>query len=168
MNRVALLVLMLTFALTRGFRHLPLRRLRLSPRHLSTSFSDSDKIFEELSSLASEIRCHDELYYLSQPVITDAEFDSLVRREQELCTRHPDLLSALEAESPLKKLTTRFGGRVGPILPSQTSSSSLRVTHLAPLLSLENAMSEKDAGKWLDRMFKLSNSTSLKVRSCED
>ncbi|GMH86882.1 hypothetical protein TL16_g10681 [Triparma laevis f. inornata] len=73
------------------------------------------------------------------------------------------MLSALEAESPLKKLTTRFGGRVGPILPSQTSSSSLRVTHLAPLLSLENAMSETDAGKWLDRMFKLSNSTSLKI-----
>ena len=88
---------------------------------------------------------------------------------REICVSRPDLLSQLEASSPLANLVTRYGGRVGPILEDSPSSSSSsfssdtgslpRVSHLAPMLSLENAMDVPEVEKWLERMFKLTNET---------
>ena len=48
----------------------------------------------EIEALREELRRHEHLYYvLDQPEITDAEYDALMRRLQELEARHPELAS---------------------------------------------------------------------------
>ncbi len=49
----------------------------------------------EVSELARELRRHEHLYYvLDQPEISDAEYDALMRRLQELEEQHPELADA--------------------------------------------------------------------------
>ena len=43
------------------------------------------------SEMADEVRHHRDLYYNGQSVISDAEFDALFRRLQELEKEHPEL-----------------------------------------------------------------------------
>ena len=81
-----------------------------------------------LEQLRHDIRRHEELYYVSgTPEISDAEFDALILELQELEREYPDLVTP---DSP----TQRVGGR--PVEGFAT------VTHLAPMLSLDNAYGE--------------------------
>lgn len=67
-----------------------------------------------------------EYYALDTPSVSDAEFDSLMRRLKEIETNHPDLVTP---DSP----TQRVGG--------QPLAAFDKVTHASPLLSLGNAFS---------------------------
>ncbi len=83
--------------------------------------------------LREEIAYHDYRYYvLDAPVITDAEYDELVRELQRLEERFPDLVTP---DSP----TQRVGGK-----PAEGFD---QVRHVTPLLSLANVFS---AGEILD------------------
>jgi NAD-dependent DNA ligase len=63
------------------------------------------------------------LYYvLDQPEITDAEYDRLMRRLQELEVRHPELVTP---DSP----TQRVGGK--------PREGFVKVRHSSPMLSLD-------------------------------
>src|SRR4051812_35722353 len=88
----------------------------------------------EIAALRSELRRHEHLYYvLDSPEISDAEYDVLMRHLQKLETEHPDLITG---DSP----TQRVGGK--------PREGFVKVTHPAPMLSLDNALNEADLRAW--------------------
>ena len=87
-------------------------------------------IRQEVGRLREELRRHEHLYYvLDAPEITDAEYDALMRRLQDLETRHPELVAA---DSP----TQRVGGKA--------REGFIKVAHTSPMLSLDNALNEAE------------------------
>ncbi|MBN2085669.1 MAG: NAD-dependent DNA ligase LigA [Anaerolineales bacterium] len=95
-----------------------------------------------MQALAREILHHDYRYYiLNSPVISDSEYDRLMRELKELEEKFPELKSP---ESP----TQRVGGAV--------SEKFARVSHPQPVLSLGNAFSPEELVAWYERILKLS------------
>jgi DNA ligase (NAD+) len=93
---------------------------------------------DRLQELRAQIRRHEELYYIhSQPEISDAEFDALMRELVELEQQHPDLVTP---DSP----TQRVGGRPVEGFPT--------VEHVAPMLSLDNAYDEEELRDFDERV----------------
>ncbi len=83
---------------------------------------------EEVEQLREELRRHEYLYYvLDQPEITDAEYDAMMRRLQELEIANPSMASP---DSP----TQRVGGK--------PREGFVKVRHSSPMLSLDNALNE--------------------------
>ncbi len=84
----------------------------------------------EAQALRAAIERHNYQYYLlDQPLVSDAEYDRLFRRLQQLESEHPELASP---DSP----TQRVGGAPLPQFE--------QVTHRTPMLSLGNAFSEEE------------------------
>jgi DNA ligase (NAD+) len=101
---------------------------------------------ERLADLRARIRHHEERYYvLSDPEISDAEFDSLVKELEALEAEHPDLVTP---DSP----TQRVAGR--PV------EGFAAVSHAAPMLSLDNAYDEDEARAFDDRLRRALGATS--------
>ncbi len=152
-------------------------------------------IYNELSALSQKIRSLDESYYGGGTDITsDEEYDALARREAELCTAYPNLLSRLEEESGLGKEATRFGGRVGQSyedVDEENSADDAEPTkkkkkkkaptrsaakkrqkrkHLenAPMQSLDNAMDTPEVILWLNRVKKLLLSAAIEDTDPDD
>ncbi|HEY42989.1 MAG TPA: NAD-dependent DNA ligase LigA [Anaerolineae bacterium] len=102
---------------------------------------------KDISARAEELRqrinYHNYRYHvLSSPVISDYEFDLLVRELQALESEHPEILSP---DSP----TQRVGG--------QPAERFERVPHPAPILSLGNAYDADEVRAWFDRISKLDD-----------
>ncbi|HEY3934793.1 MAG TPA: NAD-dependent DNA ligase LigA [Gemmatimonadales bacterium] len=96
----------------------------------------------EAESLREQIRRANRAYYeLDAPELSDAEYDRLFRRLQQLETEHPSLATA---DSP----TLRVGGAPATHLPKHT--------HLRPMLSLANAFSDDELAAWEQRNAKLA------------
>jgi len=92
-----------------------------------TASTDPKKAIDDLRQ---QINRHNYLYHvLDEPEIPDIEYDRMVRRLQELETRHPELISS---DSPTQ--------RVGAAPVSHFAS----VTHRIPMLSLDNAFSDEE------------------------
>ncbi len=88
----------------------------------------SSNLIRQAEKLRREIHEHDYRYYvLNEPVISDEQYDRLMRELQELESRHPELQSP---DSP----TQRVGG--------QPTKSFPAVQHDPPMLSLANSYSE--------------------------
>src|SRR5207248_4672446 len=84
----------------------------------------------ETEKLREELRRHEHLYYvLDQPEISDAEYDVLMRRLQELEAQHPELATP---DSP----TQRVGGK--------PREGFVKVRHSSAMLSLDNALNEAE------------------------
>src|SRR6202040_1939674 len=84
----------------------------------------------EVQELRDKLRHHEYLYYvLDQPEISDAGYDRLMKRLEELEAAHPELVTP---DSP----TVRVGG--APREGFQT------VRHVRAMLSLDNAFSYDD------------------------
>jgi DNA ligase (NAD+) len=97
---------------------------------MSETVAASAGIQAEAEKLRSELRHHEHCYYvLDQPEISDAEFDALMRRLQELERAHPELQSP---DSP----TQRVGGA--------PREGFVKVRHSSPMLSLDNALNEAE------------------------
>lgn len=95
-------------------------------------------IKEELESIREEIRRHERLYYLeAKPVISDFEFDQLMRKLVELESRNPELVTP---DSP----SLRVGG--------ERTGSFASAPHDPPMLSIENAYSFEELGEWMRRV----------------
>src|SRR6187455_2541380 len=95
---------------------------------------------ERIEQLRSEIRRHEELYYVqAAPEISDADFDKLMNELKALESEHPELLSP---DSP----TQRVGGR-----PAEGFAP---VEHLQPMLSLDNAYNENELRAFDERVRK--------------
>lgn len=94
----------------------------------------------EIKRLRGEIDRHNYLYYvLDRPEATDAEYDRLMRRLQELEEQFPSLVTP---DSP----TRRVGA--APLASFGT------VTHTVPMLSLNNAFSKEEAEEFDERVKK--------------
>lgn len=92
-------------------------------------------------ALRSEINHHIYRYYvLSDPDITDAEYDTLFDELVKLEAEHPELITP---DSP----TQRAGSDLSEDLP--------KVHHPAPILSLGKATSEEEIRAWEERNLKL-------------
>ncbi len=90
-----------------------------------------EEVRREAERLRREVRHHDYLYYVKDaPVVSDAEYDLLLRRLVEIEERWPQLVTP---DSP----TQRVGGA-----PAEEFGT---VEHTFPMLSLENALAEEDA-----------------------
>jgi DNA ligase (NAD+) len=95
---------------------------------------------ERIEQLRSEIRRHEELYYVqAAPEISDADFDKLMNELKALEAAHPELLTP---DSP----TQRVGGR--------PTAGFAQVAHLQPMLSLDNAYDEDDLRAFDERVRK--------------
>lgn len=98
----------------------------------------------EIDQLREELRRHEHLYYvLDSPEISDAEYDALMRRLQALEASHPELITP---DSP----TCRVGGKA--------REGFIKVPHSSPMLSLDNALNERDAREFDRRVRELLGS----------
>ena len=104
---------------------------------MTTELSEADAA-NRLMRLAKEIARHDKLYHdQDSPEISDAEYDSLIRENQDLEERFPRLV---RADSP----TTRLG--------AAPTSGLAKVTHARPMLSLENGFSAEEVEEFAGRV----------------
>lgn len=86
---------------------------------------------EEMMRLADELAAHDLRYHQEDaPVISDAEYDALKRRNAELEARFPHLV---RDNSPSTKVGAPRSEQFSP------------VEHGVPMLSLDNAFSNEEA-----------------------
>src|SRR5262245_59015113 len=89
---------------------------------------------KEIARLRKEIDRHNYLYYVeAAPVISDLEFDRLLKRLEELEAEHPEFIST---DSP----TQRVGGQ--PLEEFRT------VAHAVPMLSIDNTYNYDEVREW--------------------
>ncbi|MCE5314298.1 MAG: NAD-dependent DNA ligase LigA [Armatimonadota bacterium] len=97
------------------------------------SFFDDDipaKIVNEIEDLRQRINRANYLYYVKdQPTISDAEYDTLMRRLQEIEAKYPNTITP---DSPTQRVGAAPQTQFNPYL------------HIAPMLSLANAFSEDE------------------------
>jgi DNA ligase (NAD+) len=99
-------------------------------------------IKEEIAKLRRELLDHDYRYYaLSQPIISDAEYDALLRRLRDLEAERPDLVTP---DSP----TQRVAG--------QPVEGFERYRHKRPMMSLDNSYSLNELREWARRCERLA------------
>jgi DNA ligase (NAD+) len=100
---------------------------------------DLSSLNEHIEELRRQIREHEHRYYvLDQPIISDYEFDQLMRELKTLEEQYPELITP---DSP----TQRVGGEPAKEFPTYAFSR--------PMLSLENAYSEEELQDWGRRVF---------------
>lgn len=100
-------------------------------------------IKDKIDNLRAELHRHNYNYYvLNAPVISDKEFDDLMRQLQELEKEHPEFL---DENSP----TMRVG--------SDLNKNFTQVAHRYPMLSLGNTYSEAEVTDFYDRVKKSLN-----------
>ncbi|WPW21548.1 NAD-dependent DNA ligase LigA [Streptomyces sp. HNS054] len=93
---------------------------------------------EQHATLAEQIEEHRFRYYVNDaPVISDAEFDRLLRELEELEERHPELRTP---ESPTQKVAGAY----------ETEFTS--VQHRSRMLSLDNTFNDEDLAAWAERI----------------
>ncbi|MDK2900734.1 MAG: ligase, partial [Thermosipho sp. (in: thermotogales)] len=102
---------------------------------------DKKKFKEEIEKLREEIEYHNYRYYvLADPVISDEEYDKLLKRLIELEKKYPEFYSPT---SPTQKV----GGKV--------LDGFKKVMHSIPMLSLDNTYNEEEIKEFDERIKKL-------------
>lgn len=100
-----------------------------------------DAVVRRVAELRAEIEEHNYRYYvLDAPIISDAEYDALMRELEDLEARYPELVTP---DSP----TQRPGGMTAPTFAP--------VVHDTPMLSLDNAFDRTELLAWHDRITRL-------------
>ena len=101
----------------------------------------TQKVQARVAELRKEITFHNHRYYvLDDPVISDAQYDELMRELRRLEEQYPELLTP---DSP----TQRVGAAPVSELPE--------VAHAVPMLSLANAFDEEELLAWYRRVQRL-------------
>ena len=95
---------------------------------------------KQIEKLRSEIRRHDNLYYvLNSPEISDQQYDKLFSELKELEAKHPELITP---DSPTQRVSER------PVEGFET------VEHSVPMLSVDNTYSDQDLREFDKRVAK--------------
>lgn len=98
----------------------------------------------ELMRLAKQIAYHNKRYHAEDaPEISDAEYDALVRRNNELEAAFPHLV---RADSPNRQVGAAVDG-----------SGLKKITHAKRMMSLDNAFSEEDVEDFVGRVRRFLN-----------
>src|SRR5205814_6467852 len=101
----------------------------------------------QIDDLRARIRDHEHRYWvLANPVISDFEFDQLLRELQQLEREHPNLVTP---DSP----TQRVGGIATSDFPTHQFSR--------PMISLDNAYSTEELLEWHARVLQLAKQDSV-------
>lgn len=99
-----------------------------------------DHVQQQIEYLRKELELHNYNYYvLSQPTISDFDFDMKLRQLQELESAHPEFY---DPNSP----TLRVGNDI--------TKEFKQVAHRYPMLSLGNTYSEGDVTEFYERVRK--------------
>jgi DNA ligase (NAD+) len=102
--------------------------------------SGADKLRKRAEELRQEINYHNYRYYvLDEPVVSDAQYDKLLRELQQLESEHPELITP---DSPTR--------RVGAAPLSEFGE----VRHKIPMISMDNAFDDVEAREWDQRVRK--------------
>lgn len=121
-------------------------------RSIKVSDLDEAQAKAELAAIAAEMADYDLAYHTQDaPIVSDAEYDALKRRNEEIESRFPDLK---RADSPSEKV----GATV--------SEKFEKVRHAVPMLSLDNAFSDSDVedfAKRVKRFLKLPETEPLRL-----
>jgi DNA ligase (NAD+) len=97
------------------------------------------EIEERAEALRTEIREHNRRYHeLDAPIISDADYDELVRRLRALEEEFPELITP---DSP----TQQVGG-------APLTTLFAPVVHGVPMMSLDNAFDEAELRAWVERL----------------
>ncbi|MDT7906977.1 MAG: NAD-dependent DNA ligase LigA [Candidatus Calescibacterium sp.] len=103
-----------------------------------SELEEKERVRQEIERLRKEIQYHDWRYYvLNDPVISDAEYDNLVRRLKELEEKYPEFITP---DSPTQRIGEKIEGEF-PTFP-----------HSIPMLSLDNAFSEEELYEFEERL----------------
>ena len=104
---------------------------------------DESSITNRLRKLSELIKKHNVHYHQDdRPKITDAEYDSLVKENNDLEKLYPHLILK---DSPNKQIGAK------------ALKKFVKITHRAPMLSLANAFNQKDIIDFNDRIKKFIN-----------
>ncbi len=110
-------------------------------------------IAEQIAALRKTLHEHNHRYYLlDAPVISDQEFDQLLRELQDLEEAHPEFY---DPNSP----TQRVGGGV--------TKSFETVAHRFPMYSLSNTYSKEELEQWEERIRKIIGPQEEIEYTCE-
>jgi len=102
---------------------------------------DISALQARLEELRQEIGFHNYRYYVvNQPIVSDGEYDRLMRELREIEESHPDWIAP---DSP----TQRTG--------APPSERFTKLQHPAPILSLANAFDEHDVRAWYERIVRI-------------
>lgn len=123
---------------------------RTEPGITAPEVIPSESVREEYENLADLVRKYRFAYYQEdEPLVSDAEFDDLFRRLEEIEALHPELVSN---DSP----TQEVGGEV--------SAAFAAVEHLQRMYSLEDVFSLEELEAWLAKaeasVAKIGNGTA--------
>lgn len=104
--------------------------------------SKEEQARKRIEELRTGIRRYEHLYYvMDAPVISDAEFDALMKELKQLEMQYPKLITP---DSP----SQRVGGK--------PAEGFQRVAHSRPMLSLDNAYTEDELRDWDRRVHELA------------
>ena len=107
---------------------------------------------ERIIELRDELHAHNYRYYVENaPVITDQEFDALMRELQELEARHPEMH---DDNSPTQRVGSDLGGEFQ------------QVAHRYPMLSLANTYNRQEVAEWYESVSKGLHGADFEV-CCE-
>lgn len=88
---------------------------------------------QKLDLLNKQIEHHNNLYYVeSSPEISDAQYDELACKKNEILANHPELTDNILGHEPQKNF--------------------VKIDHLAPMLSLQNIFTQQDLGDFFKRV----------------
>ncbi|TQV76914.1 NAD-dependent DNA ligase LigA [Aliikangiella marina] len=113
----------------------------------------TSEVQHKIDQLRQTIEDYNYQYYvLDQPTVPDAEYDRLMRELSALETQNPELITA---SSPTQKVSGKM------------DSAFQAVTHLTPMLSLDNVFSEEEFSAFEQRLYnRLDDNTPLAF-TCE-
>lgn len=115
----------------------------MAKRASASPLTPTDKLTQEqaageLQRLAKLIAEHDKRYYQQDaPTVSDAEYDALRQRNNEIEARFPELI---RKDSPSKRVGAAPTGRFK------------KVRHAVPMLSLDNAFSDEEVTEFVGRV----------------
>lgn len=102
---------------------------------------DEQKLHNRLNELKRDINYHNYRYHvLDAPVISDYEYDKLIKELRDIEADHPDWITS---DSPSQ--------RAG----AEPLDKFIKIRHPAPILSLANAFTEDDVEAWFERVSKI-------------